>query len=380
MTTADPFAPEPLTDFDRDGRGAPKILPPGELGAGLISDRRRVTYQRTSTFSNHLEDKSGIHKWEMAHAVLGVAKSDDLIDMLRPLNYDDHKRDIAEHIAAAQEVAKLHLKANYGTAVHSYLEPGADPFALPRDPEMRRDVEAAKALRDSLGASVLGTEVRVVNDRVGVAGTFDGLWDIPGLGVVMEDWKTGKFSPLSWAVQLALYQEAMLYDVAEAEGCDPRSPIASLAGGRAPRRDIAIVMHAPRREAAPVPVPVDLELGRQLVAIGMAVREARSAAFQRTLVVRWSPGEVLEEPLDEVAEIVETETLVPLSRGIEQNDSNDTQAAEVPDVIQLIQKCSTTRQLLDLWELVKALGEGSEAISQACKARNAVLRSKLAVA
>lgn len=277
--TANAFAmdePEVVEGFYRNGRGEPLITMP---------DGSVKTYSRASTFSNYLEDKTGIARWEAAHAVLGVAKSDLLIDKLRPLEYEGNSKLIAEYIDEAHVVARLHAKADYGTSMHAYLDPATDPMVVPWNRKMREDLRTAREFRDHLGATVLGTEVRVVNDAIGAAGTYDGLWDVPGLGAVTIDYKSGKFSPLSWTIQQAIYRDGVHYDVESGE----RTPITPT-----PRADIALIVHIPRGEANPKIYPVDLNLGRELIQDALRIRKIRSAAWQKNLVVKWTPGEMFD--------------------------------------------------------------------------------------
>lgn len=275
----------PDDDFERNGRDEPIIVMP---------DGSRQTYSRASTFSNYLEDKSGIAKWEKAHAMLGVAKSDSLIDRLRPMEYDGNSKLLGELAKEAELLANLHAKADYGTAVHSYLDPRTNAGLIPWQPGMRADVEAAKQFMEHCGVEIHSTEVRVVNDKIRAAGTYDGIWTWPGLGCTSIDIKTGRFSPLSWTVQQAIYQAAEQYDIRVNRGAIPadqaRTPITPY-----PRGDVAVIVWVPRGERFARAVPVDLHLGRFLVGEALRVRRLRSQEFQKRLVLDWTPGEVRDE-------------------------------------------------------------------------------------
>lgn len=112
--------------------------------------------------------------------------------------------------AAKQALDANQNKANVGTAVHRYTE-YIDADALDWDivpPIMRPWLQHYIDAKARYGWSMVETEVSVYNIGVGYAGTADRFADIPGLGVVAFDLKTGENIWAETALQLSAYANA----------------------------------------------------------------------------------------------------------------------------------------------------------------------------
>jgi len=278
--SADPF------DIDvelprRDQYKRPRLIP---AGGG-----ERVSFTRASTMANYLADQSGIHTWQKRLLAVGMGLREDLAAraaaLPRPhaercdkksltrkqINEDKATNAIIDElIESALESAGATYKANHGNAIHSLTEPDADSDAVPV--RMEADVASYFARLDNDGITTLATEVFVVNDTLTAAGTFDHLVRHPEYGIVVLDKKTGQVDgkDLQFAIQLATYAGAMVYDVIT----DERAPLESLTGGEPINRDVGIVAHIPLGAGRTDLYRIDLTQGFERLATH--VRTARS--------------------------------------------------------------------------------------------------------
>jgi len=278
MLTDDPFA-EPLPRRDRYDR--PLLVP---AGGG-----EPIPYQRMSTLSGFVCDDFGLTKYNARLLARGMGLREDLCAMaaaLPPIHdlYCDAKtltkeqrlsdsstkKKLDEYIEAAREAAHGNYKANSGTAIHGFIEGGSAEDAPER---MKPDVQACLDLFTEAGVEVLASEVFVVNDELGAAGSFDALVRWPGYGPCIADVKTGKVDGkgLQFAVQLAGYANSLVYDLLE----DTRAPLESLSGGERVSRSHGVVLHVPLGGGKAVPYRIDLRLGLRAARLATQVRQAR---------------------------------------------------------------------------------------------------------
>lgn len=244
-------------------------------------DGENEPYTRVSTFCSTLSDTTGIAKWKLRHLAVAMGRYSDLGAMAAGLSYDDDKADIDEAIETALDRIGLNAKANYGTAVHTFTEPGRDFDNVP-DPSMRADVEAYDALIKALGITVVETETFIVNDALRCAGTFDHIYEVPA-GLVeratdgnanrmnydrpirlIGDKKTGQLHMHEHALQLAVYATGSRYNPSTAE----RAPL-----------DVSqrwgLTIHVPRGEGTAFAYLTDLAMGRAAAELALSVRAWR---------------------------------------------------------------------------------------------------------
>ncbi len=283
----DPFADD---DYGppRDRWGRPLLIPPEGP-----DNRERIPYTRASTMGNYVQDHSGLHTWEKRLLARGLGCREDLAAMCAALPEPNAakcdkkeltRQQIAEdkatnakldgYIEQALEHAGRSFKANHGTAIHGFTDPGAD---LTRVPErMRPDVDSWAAAVRLHGLEILATEVFVVNEVLGVAGTFDHLVRHPELGVVVLDKKTGQVDDkaLGFSVQLACYAYAEVYD----SHTDTRAPLESLTDGESVNQNEGLIAHIPLGAGRTDLYRVDLIFGHRAARLAAMVRTARSQA------------------------------------------------------------------------------------------------------
>lgn len=220
--------PEPpeLTDFERGRWGWGRIKMP---------DGSTRDYPRISTIGDQISSGPGLTIWSNRHVSLGVARNPDIAAVLAGMEYGDPFID--DFIEHAKEREKLSAKANLGTAVHKFTEPGHSREYMPEF--LREDVESYDTAMAAAGITCIDANIKIVNDYLGLCGTTDGLYQMPNpcvvtIGkkrkrvfdisgkVIVGDAKTGQnFMPVKWAVQKAGYATGERYNLNTGE----RSPL-----------------------------------------------------------------------------------------------------------------------------------------------------------
>lgn len=294
MTTTDDFF-EHYTGVPRDRWQRPLIVPP--------DGGERVPYTRASTMANYIADHTNLHTWEKRSLTKGMGLREDLAAKAAALppiagnqknkqfmSAEEKRRDAITNTALdeiaeeAMRTANRDYKADWGTAIHGFTDPGADLSGLPE--RMRADVlsflEAIKSL------VIIGTELFVVNDDLQAAGSFDHLVYLrhaPHLGALVLDKKTGVMREDAHAIQLATYAGGVLYD----QHTDERTPLESLLPEGVPfiRRDRAIVASIPLGEGATNLYLANIEIGRDAAEHAAWVRSFRKV--KKDLLTRFDP-------------------------------------------------------------------------------------------
>ena len=253
-------------DFDindlgpkRDGKngwGRPMLLP--------IGSTVRAPYTRASSLADYIEKDYGIRKWDIRNIVRGLGEREDLAACAGAIvDYDKpsgkHELDLIAD--RAREQARSHSKADWGTAVHGYTDPGA------RRPPARMVPDVDSYLEATRDFETVATSVFIANDALMAAGTFDHIyrhlaWDDDRI----VDKKTGRYDPFSWVVQTAVY--------AYGEPYDPNTNTRpGWGGGRPPSQSEAIIAWIPRGEGRTVLFALDLEAGWDMAQHAAAVRD-----------------------------------------------------------------------------------------------------------
>lgn len=283
---ADPFELD-IEAPPRDRWGRPLLVP--------VKGGERQAYTRMSTLANYICDQSGLATWEKRLLARGLAEREDLCAMIaalprchsdkrdkRTLSAAEKREDkevnakLDGYLNEALEHAGRSWKANSGTAVHGFTDPGADLDAVPE--RMKADVDSFLTYIGSGTIEVLATEVFVVNDALQCAGSFDHIGrvnGVPGMsGPVVIDKKTGQIDGkgLSFAIQLAGYATSDVYDL----DTDERRPLESLTGGEQVSRQWGVIAHIPLGAGRTDLYRVDLLRGVHCARLATNVRTARS--------------------------------------------------------------------------------------------------------
>lgn len=219
MTDLDHFFEQAIAtgDVPRDWQGRPMLVPRGAPRG------HRVPYNRASGLVDRVEDKSFLQKWQMRYLAIALSQpeNDDLRALLAGETYQTHTQvpmgdtekkasahRIDEHIARALDRQGIHRKADRGSAIHSFCEPGNDTTP---PPEIAGDIFGFKKAVAAAGMKEVATELFFAADEVMTAGRGDGLYLCPDGWVRLGDRKTGKKDP-GFMVQLAVYSHGDVYD------------------------------------------------------------------------------------------------------------------------------------------------------------------------
>lgn len=273
-------SPDPVVQ--RDGYGRPLIIPP-EGGDP-------VPYTRVSTFAKTIEDQYGLMLWKLRYVAVGFGRREDLAALAATFDpepdTDEDKAALDLLIDRAFDSVGGHAKADWGTAVHRFTEPG-----MKAEPPLRMagDCDAYFEALKAESVTVCSTERFVVNDELRVAGTFDHEYDHPLYGRVIGDKKTGELRWLGFAVQLFCYATGRLYKPLTATEAE-RGPLLGVSD------EVGIVAHIPRGEARCELAPVNLKRGRQLAAMAWDQREARSWDDVRLASLK-DMGDLIGDPI-----------------------------------------------------------------------------------
>jgi hypothetical protein len=260
----------------------------------LQDDGSLIGYTRASSLANQIDNFAGLHKWDTRHIARGIGIREDLAAMAAalPVPTGDKRKDaptnaaLDEIIEAARETAGEHVQANWGTAVHSFTEPGQE--GNPAVPErMKADVDSYWKAKTERGLICLASEVFVVNDELKVAGTFDDLYWDWAYGLIVGDKKTGKQKLQSTLIQMAIYANSYAYNwetgeryplsaflpawIIEAIQSTNGEHFAGTAGYV--NRDTALYVHIPAGEGVTEFLPLDIATGWEAARVAAWVRD-----------------------------------------------------------------------------------------------------------
>lgn len=287
-----------MTDYNtpRDRWGRPMLYPPD-------SDKREG-YVRVSTLAKALDDKSGLINWKASMAMVGLMKSRPLqarvLSMIAKDGgvYANNKKPLAEIVDKATDLAGASDAADKGTSIHTYtemLDHGELDWSYVPD-DMKGPLEAYGARMESF--TVLDQEVfGAVDTEVGshilrTSGSMDKVMDVPGVGIVVGDVKTGANEPkypLGCTSQVAVYSRCKRYrdDVFKGSPefeCSPEWADPNGKSWRKPLWDglstsLGVMIHLPlervRNKFVCDVYVLDLELGWKAVETAVAVREVK---------------------------------------------------------------------------------------------------------
>lgn len=268
VTPADLPKPE-KTDFPRDRWGRPLIVPPG--------GGKPVPYARPSTLAKTLSDPSALTAWIKRQTAYGLSRRPDLVALAATVTDpadDAGRKTLTDVTDRAMEASASSAKADIGTAIHACVEQrllGLPTSHYPAD--IRAKADQVARLLDAAGLTPAGTEMQLVNDELQTAGTTDLLLDGSRGGRFIGDLKTSgvnapKYAGIEWAIQLACYAGAVPYSPHHSGRYDWPDRIA-------PNQDVALIVHVPQTDHAPVLWRVDLRAGHAAAELARQVRATR---------------------------------------------------------------------------------------------------------
>lgn len=261
LNTAAELAGRPEPQRDQWGR---YLIPHPETG-------EVQAWTRATTWAQTVADTFALTNWRLRMCAVGLARRPDLLaqaaTVLDP-DEPDSKRLLGKVTQAAMEAAGSTVRANLGTALHSFTE----HIDMGRDATVpdayAADLAAYQRTTQGLKIDPEHVERIVVVPELGVAGTFDRLVTWDGR-LLIADLKTGRDLSYSWteiAIQLALYAHgATIWDQATAQ----HLPMPEV------DQQTALVLHLPVGEGQCTVYSVDIGAGWDMAAVCGTVRAWR---------------------------------------------------------------------------------------------------------
>lgn len=281
MPEADPLDPNTVGrgGVPRDGWDRALLIPPG--------GGDRVPYTSMSTLAKQLGSDFALQRWAERMTAKGIGMSRELSALAGSSRYDtrigeeDTGRNreegqlLDEWILQAKELAGAHQKARWGSAFHRYAEQ-ADPLGQPPE-DMAYDLAAfARTLRKA-GIKMIDTEVFVVNEELGGAGSFDYLFMVPWRELlVIGDSKTGVLHLDQDEIQLFGYAGSVIYDRDTDERCTFEEKY-----GIGVDQEYGLTVHTAVQSGETVLHPLDLVAGRESAKLAAAVHRRNREVRQR---------------------------------------------------------------------------------------------------
>jgi len=244
-----------------------RYLLPGRDGK-KAKGRTRVT-----TIAQSISDKFQLNAWQIRMTAIGLAHHPDLLAGVASLATVDVDNKALDKICAeARERAGANVGANLGNALHRFtdlVDSGRDVIIpAPWDADIAAYV---KAMSDAgIVIHPEWIERVVLLEELNVAGTFDRIVELPGVGLVVADLKTGKdvsYKHDEFAVQMALYAHGDALWRAATNDYEPMPDVS---------HDVGIVMHAPVGTGTCTLYEIDIAEGWKTVELCMAARAWRS--------------------------------------------------------------------------------------------------------
>lgn len=300
LDALDELQPESSNDFRRAAKGVPLIL--------NEASGKHERYRRSSSIGKILDDETGLTDWKVRTIVEGAAQRPDLMAQVSTYDHEANKREIRDVAEMCLVQGKGTQRRETGTAVHAMLDHiDRDDGWVPA-PQFVGACNAYVTVRDAYGLVPVDIECKCVNDEARLAGTADRRYQttrvliapdgtiIPIGTILIGDTKTGRtleYAHGVYATQLAGYADSVRYDPAT----DERTPF-----DPPNHRDWALVVHVGWEDGTCAIHWVDLEAGRQGIALASLVYEWR----RRTNLI--TPARA---PLHAVPHIVPSDSLAP---------------------------------------------------------------------
>lgn len=268
-------------------------LPNNRYLMKLPNTTKAVSVQRMTNFLLPLEDTYNLHRHDLRNCAIGIARNDDLREMVVATRADD-KGGLDKIAEQAMEFAGGKKKARQGTARHGISEQvDTGEIGLDSIPEpMRSDIAAYRRALDEAGIEVLQVEGYVLHDDLLVGGRFDRIVSFGSTPKIL-DIKTGS---LDWggvkiSAQLYGYAAAPLRYDPKTETCTPMIEM---------DLDVGLVAHVPTGQARCDLYWVDLSVGRRAFQLAGEIRVIRKL---KDVFDPWTPGTRLDSLIERRANL-----------------------------------------------------------------------------
>lgn len=242
---------------------------------------REAPWTRVTTLSKTLSDMFGLTRWQCRMVAKGIATRPDLYALAAATPIDD-KATLDKLVEDAKEAAAASSGARLGTALHAFTEHVDAGEQVDVPAPWDRDVACYQATMRDAGITIDPHHIEriVILPALGVAGTFDRILDIPSVGPVVGDLKTGRDLSYGWgeiAIQLAIYANAERMWNAHSGRYEPMPTV---------NRNDAVVVHLPVGQATCHLYWVDITAGWEKAQLCDQVRQWRA---RTDLAARFTP-------------------------------------------------------------------------------------------
>lgn len=254
-----------------------------------------ASVQRMTNFIKAIEDTYNLDKWNCRNVAMGIARNDDLRDLVISIRPDDKEalNDICEK---AKELAGGNKKSRAGTARHGLAElvdlgeMTLDEVPMP----VRLDIAAYRTQLDNAHMDVVECERYVLHPDLLVGGRFDRVVSFGSLPKML-DIKTGSldFSGVAIAAQLYGYASAPYWYDPKTEKCTPAPEI---------DQEHGLVAHVPAGQGTCTLYWVDLAVGKRAFELAAQVREIRKL---KNVFDPWHPGTRFDAVVERRARLME---------------------------------------------------------------------------
>lgn len=295
---------------------------------------------RTTTLADTLDDRYNLERYQKRMIIHGLKKDPDLLDNVDTLGeWRDVNADVDKVIEKAQLVAGDAYGRELGTAVHEWLEviDGGKATVDDVPPVFKPKVVAYYAELERAGILPIANMVeRIVrNEKSRNTGTFDRIYQLPDGSICIGDVKTAKdlkYSYAAIAAQLASYADAEFLLSEDGSEWVEMPPV---------RKDYAVVLWVPSPEDRAEIVTIDLDFGRRVLEMAIAVRDMRDAAKKSVHNIWKIPAKPAPEPV-----VAPTPVVTYAYNGMEQGAYDE--------LVRRIQMGSTQDHMAALWQEYQA--------------------------
>jgi hypothetical protein len=273
------------------GSTRPMILRPGKT--------KEEPYLRASEVAKLVEDKYGLNIWQQDRLAYMVATNESLRQEWASVDVEEKgqafwdRKNLRERTIRAYTAGKSYDRAaaSKGTRFHSITDKSDQGALFDLDEDYADDLDVYKHALEKAGMRVIASERFVVNDDLGIAGSFDKLIDASELitpdgtqaGPYIADLKTGKVKgkELDFGMQMAVYANSVYYDNGERTPFDVN-------------KQWGLIIHLPLGSNQVELLWVNLQQCFEVVKAAIVVKELRAPKLVSAMVI---PGPTLADKI-----------------------------------------------------------------------------------
>jgi hypothetical protein len=274
------------------GSTRPMITRPGS--------KKAEPYLRASEIHKLIEDKYGLNIWQQDRIGYMVATNDALRAEWAATDVEEKgqafwdRKNLRERTIRAYTAGKSYNRqaAAQGTRFHSITDKHDQGALFELDQDYADDLGVYTHALGQAGLRIIASERFVVQDELGIAGTFDKLIDTDLLtpdgmpanlgGPVIADLKTGKIKALEFGMQMSVYANSRYYENGERSDLDAN-------------REWGLIIHLPLGSNQVELLWINLRECYEMVKAAIIVKEGRKPKVVSAMVI---PGPTLAQKIE----------------------------------------------------------------------------------